>query len=663
MKILVAGAGGFIGGHLVKHLIELGHDVYAVDIKRRENWYQYFNEANNFVETDMRLKEHCDTLVCGMDRVYNLACNMGGMGFIQNNHALCLESVLIQTHLLQACKNHGVKDILYSSSACVYPLEAQSEIKSEEAQALAESDAYPANPEDGYGWEKLFSEIITQYFEQDFEINPRICRYHNVYGPCFDKETEVLTDNGWKFFENLKEDDEICSLSDKGEIIYQKFVAFQKYKYMGDMYKVNAQGVDQLITPDHKSFVSTKTTKQGKTIWNDFKLHKTSDLKWDSARMRFTSYGEWNDGDSEPLYIFPEVKKTDGRRLYKEKSVSMEDWFEFIGWYISEGSMFKTSSNYTVCITQDNKVNPKNRDKIKKLLKRMDFHFSENKDETQILISNKQLYNALEKEEIGIGSHNKNIPQWMLHYESKFLNILYNSLMLGDGDSDGGRYSTVSKKLSDNFIELGFKLGKDISCSIDGSGCFRISISDRKFNETRRYSRSIEQYNDFVYDVTLPEHHVLLIKRNGKISWSGNCGTWHGGREKVPAAICRKVIKAKLIGHNQIEIWGDGEQTRSFCFIDDCIEGMERIWESGYTKPLNLGSSRMVSINKLVDIVEDIAGVKLERSYKLDAPQGVRGRNSDNTLIKEVLGWEPSISLEDGLKQTYDWIYNQIING
>lgn len=324
MKILVAGAGGFIGGHLVKHLIEWGHDVYAVDIKRRENWYQYFNEANNFVETDMRLKEHCDTLVCGMDKVYNLACNMGGMGFIQNNHALCLESVLIQTHLLQACKKHGVKDILYSSSACVYPLEAQSEIKSEEAQALAESDAYPANPEDGYGWEKLFSEIITQYFEQDFKINPRICRYHNVYGPH---------------------------------------------------------------------------------------------------------------------------------------------------------------------------------------------------------------------------------------------------------------------------------------------------------------------------------------------------GTWDGGREKVPAAICRKVIKAKLIGHNQIEIWGDGEQTRSFCFIDDCIEGMERIWESGYTKPLNLGSSRMVSINKLVDIVEDIAGVKLERSYKLDAPQGVRGRNSDNTLIKEVLGWEPSISLEDGLKQTYDWIYNQIING
>jgi GDP-D-mannose 3', 5'-epimerase len=324
MRILVTGAGGFIAGHLVGDLLKKGHTVIAVDIKRIEDWYQVFPDAVNFPRRDMRLKNNCYTLTENVDLVYNLACNMGGMGFIQNNHGLCLESVLIQTHLVMACRDNGVKNIMYSSSACVYPLEAQSEIKDSKGQALAENDAYPANPEDGYGWEKLFSEIITGYFEKDFGLNPRICRYHNVYGPF---------------------------------------------------------------------------------------------------------------------------------------------------------------------------------------------------------------------------------------------------------------------------------------------------------------------------------------------------GTWNGGREKAPAALCRKIIKAKISGDHKIEVWGDGEQTRSFMYIDDCITGMEKIWDSNYTKPLNLGSSEMVSINQLIDIISDIAGITVQREYDLTKPQGVRGRNSDNTLIKEITGWEPSIPLREGLEKTYSWIWDQIISG
>lgn len=142
----------------------------------------------------------------------------------------------------------------------------------------------------------------------------------------------------------------------------------------------------------------------------------------------------------------------------------------------------------------------------------------------------------------------------------------------------------------------------------------------------------------------------------------GEKGTWQGGREKAPAAMCRKVAVAKLTGEPVIEIWGDGEQTRSFCYIDDCVEGIYRLMQSDHADPINLGQDRMVSINQLADIVANIAGVQIEKRY-VDGPQGVRGRNSDNTKLREVLGWEPNISLEDGLVRTYEWIEAQVRAG
>jgi nucleoside-diphosphate-sugar epimerase len=142
----------------------------------------------------------------------------------------------------------------------------------------------------------------------------------------------------------------------------------------------------------------------------------------------------------------------------------------------------------------------------------------------------------------------------------------------------------------------------------------------------------------------------------------GPHGTYDGGREKAPAAICRKVLDKELYGKDEIVIWGDGHQTRSFMYIDDCIKGIIDIMYSNIEEPINLGSSEMVSINQLVDIVEGIAGFKLTRKYDLSAPKGVRGRNSENTLIKEYLGWEPSISLKDGLTKTFYWIKEQMVN-
>jgi len=317
-RAVVCGAGGFIGGHLVKGLQNRGVRVIrAVDIKPVTEWFQVAAGVEN-LSIDLRDKQNCLDVVNGTDHVYQLAADMGGMGFIQNNKALCMLNVLTSTNTLLAAQESGVSRFFYASSACVYNAEKQS---SPDVVALKESDAYPAMPEDGYGWEKLFSERMCRHFEEDFGMICRVARYHNVYGPH---------------------------------------------------------------------------------------------------------------------------------------------------------------------------------------------------------------------------------------------------------------------------------------------------------------------------------------------------GTWAGGREKAPAAICRKVLEAKMTGSHEINIWGDGQQTRSFMFIDDCIEGTLRIINSDLAEPINLGSSELVTINQLVDIVEEIAGVRLKRTYDLNAPKGVNGRNSDNSMILSRLGWAPSTRLRDGLEQTYRWIEKQM---
>jgi nucleoside-diphosphate-sugar epimerase len=319
--ILVCGAGGFIGGHLVNSLFNEGAaSVRAVDVKPLDEWYQQNPKAESLV-LDLQLRAACDRASEGIDAVFQLAADMGGMGFIENNKALCMLSVLTNTHMLVAAKEAGVKRFFYSSSACVYNADKQ---RNENVVALKEEDAYPALPEDGYGWEKLFSERMCRHFREDYGLATRVARFHNVYGPL---------------------------------------------------------------------------------------------------------------------------------------------------------------------------------------------------------------------------------------------------------------------------------------------------------------------------------------------------GTWTGGREKAPAAVCRKVLEAKISGKHEIEIWGDGHQTRSFMYIDDCTKGVIDIFNSDILEPINLGSSELVTINQLVDIVEDIVGIKLERRYNLSAPKGVNGRNSDNTLIQKYLGWEPSIRLRDGMAKTLAWIEEQMLAG
>jgi len=315
--VVVTGAGGFIGGHLIAQLRADGvKPLRAVDITPTEQWYQCFDDVENLV-LDLNDEQNCYTAADNAREIYNLAADMGGMGFIETHKAECMLSVLINTHMLVAARDNHVDRYFYSSSACVYNAEKQT---SADVVPLKEEDAYPALPEDGYGWEKLFSERMCRHFREDFDVPTRVARFHNVYGPH---------------------------------------------------------------------------------------------------------------------------------------------------------------------------------------------------------------------------------------------------------------------------------------------------------------------------------------------------GTWEGGREKAPAALTRKIVEAKLSGQHEIEIWGDGEQTRSFMYIDDCIKGIDLIAHNDTVEPLNLGSDELVTINQLVSILEEIAGIEMKRNYKLDAPKGVNGRNSDNTKIQQTLGWAPSIRLRDGMEKTYAWIYDQ----
>lgn len=318
MTVLVAGAGGFIGGHLVRRLLDDGHRVRAVDSKPFDDWLQIHPNAGNIV-VDLARRTPCYEVVRGCDTVYDLAADMGGIGFIEHNKAECMLSVLIGTHLLLAARDWNVQRFFYSSSACVYAADKQAEAL---VRPLAEADAYPAMPEDGYGWEKLFTERMCRHFREDFGLETRVARYHNVYGP---------------------------------------------------------------------------------------------------------------------------------------------------------------------------------------------------------------------------------------------------------------------------------------SC------------------------------------------------------------TWDGGREKAPAALCRKIAVAKATGSPVIDVWGDGEQTRSFVHVVDAIDGTLLLTQSDEPGPLNIGSSELVTINELVEIISGIAEFDVATRHHPTEPQGVRGRNSDNTLVIDRLGWEPSISLREGLVGTYRWVEAQVL--
>jgi len=683
MRILCTGAGGAIGGHLVARLLADGHEVMAVDIKLFPEWWQLHDGAEN-KSLDLRDSSKAwlalHEPVWGFDRVYQLAASMGGMGFLHDHDAeIIRDNTLININMIEAAKRAKAARFLFSSSACVYPVEKQTgdqiftvrqgkKFAALGSMAMKESDVYPASPQHSYGWEKLHAEHLCKYYQEVGWLDTRVARFHNCYGPCFDDQTEILTKEGFKLFANLTFVDEVLTMNPKSKMAeYQNPIGIQRHLYRGEMIDADSRTINFSVTPDHSLYFSK--------VYHAEPIRREADSILGRSNSYFSRFVNWIEDDGlDYVQTLRQVKRSDGRchdkRGGAEKCLHLSDWLSFLGWYLSEGSAFRTKTNYTVAISQYDKENQK---EIVSLIKRMGFNCSIDSYGRSVIICSKQLYEILHP----FGrSHDKFIPRKYMLLPQKYLRFLFDSLMKGDGTKSGSSYSSVSKQLADDVQELAIKLGLGASLTVDKGGVslvYRVNICTKTTHRVRKKYISTKSYDGMVYDVTVP-NHIILVRRKGKLMWSGNCGSWNDGREKAPAALCRKVAQAKkfcsycfpgrpdLNVGAEIEIWGDGTAIRSFMHVDDCVEGLIRLMESDHHEPLNIGRDRAVNISELADIIIDIAGMsgKIKKVY-VDGPVGVQWRNSDNSKCREVLGWEPTIPIEEGLIDTYQWVEEQVL--
>jgi len=661
-RIIVTGAAGFIGHHLCNRLKEQGYWVRGVDWKDPE----YGLECDEFLKLDLRYRSNCIKAFSGkFDEAWLLAADMGGMGFIQdpNNQAKILyNNTMIDFNSLEECRLSGIKKILYSSSACIYPNYKQ---KTTDCAPLKESDAYPSDPQD-----------------------------------CLSEDTEVMTKFGFKQIKDITLEDDIATLSQKGYLEYNKPTHKQILNHNGTLIHFKSKYYDCLVTPRHKLAVSKKRGEELERIEaSKFVKFQKIEKGYFKRNCSWLGVNHPKIVEISPvLFEKSKDKQNRGNRIKHGMKFNIEDYLKFVGWFITEGSCgFYGGKNYITQIRQCNKENLKS---IIHICENMGLKVQKSSYENErVIINSKSLFTHLK--EFGHGAINKRLLSWILDLDSNKLRILFNTMMLGDGSTKNNKmiYCTSSPFLRDQFVEIALKVGYAASVStIPKQGNinerYRINLSKQGIHKVSVENISYEQYSGIVYDLTVP-NHIFYIRRKGKHLWTGNSygneklimeklcesyrnygtdikvvrfhnvygpeGTYKGGREKAPAALCRKVIIAIKNECNFIEVWGDGEQTRSFCYIDDCLKALELVMNSDIDVPINIGRDDMLSINQLSRIIQKVAGVELYTEH-IDGPLGVRGRNSDNTMFKNKFNWQPEISMREGLAKTYKWIERQIDN-
>lgn len=655
-SILITGVAGLIGSRMADWIIENHPEYEVVGIDNLFGGYmENVNEKVIFYKRELGEDDISDIFEKhNFKYVYHFAAYAAeGLSYFmpvfndKNN-------MLSTDNIIKECIKHNVERLIYTSSMSVYGFG--------ENEGIPFKEEDKPNPIDPYGVSKFACERNIQILGEHFGLDWCIIRPHN----CYSDDTEILTENGWKLFKDLEKDEKVLTLNPATmEVEYNIPDEYHKYMVDDDLYHFTTKGIDLLVTGDHN--MVTRTNKKGK-IQKITAEEIFADPKKYYYYETLKNDGKFNCIKNEKI-IIPEVVDTLNRNMDNkhqnggEKIIEPEDWFKFIGWFISEGSAYKTKSNYVVSINQNGNVNPKNVEEIKECIKNIGFNFYKNGD--NININSKQLYTYIKQLFPVNGCIGKHIPREYLSYNADCLMNLFDSLMKGDGNKDGSRYTTVSKQLADDFTELLLKLG--MCGTVDkevykGSEIYRVRIC-KNLNPSfgDMYSKKINcskvHYEGYVYDVTV-KNHIIYVRRNGKSCWGSNC---YGVNQNIWDKY-RNVLGIwmyQILNNEPILIYGDGEQTRAFSYIDDCLECF---WNAAI-KPeaskeiINLGGEVAYSINDAAKILCEITGYdKIEHK---EPRYEVKHATTTCDKSKEILGYKQTTPLREGLEKMWEWAKRQ----
>lgn len=643
-RVLVTGGAGFIGSHLCERLSSDGFDVVCMDNYITGNKR---NIAHLKGDGDIEFVEHDVSKFIEVEGELDFI-----MHFASPASPIDYLELPIQTLKVGSLGTHNALGLACAKKA-VFFLASTSEV-------YGDPLIHP-QPESYWG-----------------NVNPT-----GVRG-CFSEDTEILTDSGWKSFQDVTKEDEILTLNKKGQIEYHKPGEIIKERYVGELIKFSNSKIDLVVTPNHKMYVRERNRKKFELV------EAFNSIRWERAEM--LKSGKWS-GKEEKWFYLAKVRNAKSKQ---QEKINMDVWLEFFGYFITDGSTYlrhrKSTVNkreyvskvYTVLISQSKK-DPDKRDRIRKCLKRLGFKFYE--ENAQFRILSKQLYSYLAQ--FGKAKE-KYVPREYLLLSKRQLLILFDAMMLGDGSWDGRKFYSSSLHLLGAMQELLLKLGMAGSIKLkDGKkGSYVVFIlTDKKkdFLTPKYPKRAIEGYDGHVYCVNVP-NHVIYVRRNGKAVWCGNCydeakrfaeamtmayHRVHGIDTKIVRIFNTygshmragdgRAIPAfinQAINNDQITVFGDGSQTRSFCYIDDLVEGIVRLMKSGENEPVNLGNPKEMTILELAEKIIEVTGSSSEMVFKELPVDDPKVRQPDITKARKLLGWEPTVSLKEGLSKTVEYFRN-----